>query len=310
MELRQLRYLVAVAEEANFTRAAARLHVAQPGVSAQIRQLERELGQPLLDRSGRRVTLTETGEAVLPHARAALAAVDGVRQTADEFAGLLRGRVRLGLISGAAGHAFDVVSVLAGFHERHPCVEIALTEDTSERMLGALRRGELDIAAVGLTDEAPPPGVSFRLVVDEPLVAAAAPGDPVFDRAVGGALPLTALEGRRLIGLPRGTGLRAVLERACTRAGFRPDIAFEAASPGLVTQLAARGLGVAVVPALPDAVAAEAGLWTRELAEPPLRGRVALAWRADGSPGPAVRILLERLHTALTRVAPDPSRSP
>ncbi|KOG56021.1 LysR family transcriptional regulator, partial [Streptomyces varsoviensis] len=79
MELRQLEYLVAVVEEASFTKAAARLHVAQPGVSAQVRQLERELGQSLLDRSGRTVRPTEAGAAVLPYARAALAAVDGAR---------------------------------------------------------------------------------------------------------------------------------------------------------------------------------------------------------------------------------------
>src|SRR4051794_28697342 len=107
MDIRQLRYFVTVAEEANFTRAAARLHLAQPGVSAQVRQLEKELGHPLLDRSGRSVTLTEVGEAVLPYARAALSAVEGVRQTADEFTGLLRGQVTLGLVSGAAAAAHE-----------------------------------------------------------------------------------------------------------------------------------------------------------------------------------------------------------
>ncbi|GAA1926140.1 hypothetical protein GCM10009837_59490 [Streptomyces durmitorensis] len=147
MELRQLQYFVAVAEEANFTRAAERLHLAQPGVSAQVRQLEKELGQRLLDRSGRSVTLTEVGEAVLPLARAALAAVEGVRHTAEEFTGLLRGQIALGLVSGAATHEFDVVSVLADFHDDHPDVEIALTEDSSDRMLAAVRAGELDIAS-------------------------------------------------------------------------------------------------------------------------------------------------------------------
>src|SRR4030081_1171298 len=92
MEMHQLAYLVAVAEEANFTRAARRLHVAQPGVSAQIARLERELGQQLFDRSGRTVRLTEVGAAVLPYARAALGAVAGARLAVDELAGLGRGR--------------------------------------------------------------------------------------------------------------------------------------------------------------------------------------------------------------------------
>src|SRR5437870_13296968 len=112
MELRQLEYFVAVAEEASFTRAAARVHVAQPGVSAPIRRLARELGQQLLDRSGRTVSLTETGAAVLGHARAALEAVAGARLVADELAGLVRGHVRIGMVT--ACPSVDLVGVLAG----------------------------------------------------------------------------------------------------------------------------------------------------------------------------------------------------
>ncbi|MFJ7724033.1 LysR family transcriptional regulator, partial [Rhodococcus erythropolis] len=91
MELRQLEYFVTVVEEANFTRAAERLHVAQPGVSAQVKRLERELGQELLDRSGRTVRLTDAGRAVLPHAYAALAAVQSTRDAVDALNGLVRG---------------------------------------------------------------------------------------------------------------------------------------------------------------------------------------------------------------------------
>ena len=93
MELRQLEYFVAVADEANFTRAAAALHVTQPGVSAQIRRLERELGQDLLDRAARTVSLTEAGAAALPYARAALAAAAGVQLAVDQLTGLLRGHL-------------------------------------------------------------------------------------------------------------------------------------------------------------------------------------------------------------------------
>src|SRR4051794_8261081 len=113
MELHQLAYLVAVAEEASFTRAAARLRVAQPGVSAQVRKLERELGQDLLDRSGREVRLTPAGAAVLPYARAALAAVEGARRTAAELSGLARGRVAIGTVT---SHDVDLATVLADFH--------------------------------------------------------------------------------------------------------------------------------------------------------------------------------------------------
>ncbi|MEU6328252.1 LysR family transcriptional regulator [Streptomyces sp. NPDC047049] len=300
MELRQLQYFVAVVEEAGFTRAAARLHLAQPGVSAQIRQLERELGQPLLDRSGRTVTTTEVGRAVLAHARAALAAVDEIRQTVDEFSGLLRGRVRVGLVSGAGTRRFDLASLLADFHDAHPQVEISLTEETAERMLAALLGGALDIAVTGLADERPPAGLSYQLVIDDPLVAAVAPGDPLLAAHAGRtSVPLAALRERPLISLPRGTGLRGVLERACAQAGFRPRIAFEASVLPVLARLAARGLGVAVLPALPAHEASAAGLRTLEITGPRLRGRVALVWRTEGPAGPAARALLGRLRTAL-----------
>ncbi|MEV0373229.1 LysR substrate-binding domain-containing protein [Streptomyces sp. NPDC050636] len=252
MELRQLRYFVSVVEEGSFTRAAARLHLAQPGLSAQIRQLEKELGQPLLDRSGRSVTPTEVGRAVLPYARAALAAADAVRQTVDAYTGLLRGRVTLGLVSGATGHAFDIAAFLADFHDAHPAMDVALTEDTTERMQAALLTGELDIALLGLTEEAPPPGLAFQTVIDVPLVAAVAPGDPLLDRVDRTSVPLADLSDRPLICLPRGTGVREVFERGCTQAGFRPRVAFEAAAPQVLAKLAARGLGVAVLPAGED----------------------------------------------------------
>ncbi|MEU6300126.1 LysR family transcriptional regulator [Streptomyces erythrochromogenes] len=299
MELRQLRYLVVVVDEGGFTRAAARLHLAQPGLSAQIRQLEKELGQALLDRSGRSVTPTEVGRAVLPYARAALAAADAVRQTVDEHTGLLRGKVTLGLVSGATGHAFDVAALLADFHAAHPALEIALTEDTSERMQAALLAGEIDIALLGPTTEETPPGLSYRTVIDAPLGAAVAPGDPLLDPAGRAAVPLAELRGRPLICLPRGTGVRAALERGCARAGFRPRVAFEAASPPVLAQLAARGLGVAVLPLGEEGSGGDGGLRALRLVGDGLRARIVLARPAAGPADPAARALLQRLDDAL-----------
>src|SRR4051812_26995647 len=117
MELRQLEYFVAVAEEASFTRASERGLVAQSGVSAQVRRLERELGVELLERGARRVTVTDAGAAVLPFARDALAAVAGVRSAVDELTGLVRGRVRIGMVT--AGPAVLLTEHLAGFHAQH-----------------------------------------------------------------------------------------------------------------------------------------------------------------------------------------------
>jgi len=146
MEIHQLQYFVAVAEEASFTRAAARVHVAQPGVSAQVRRLEAELGQQLLDRSGRSVTLTEVGAAVLPFARAALDALDGARLAVDQLAGLVRGQVAVGMVSGCA--LPSLAELLADFHGRYPGVTIALAEDGSDRLVEQLLDGTLDLAEV------------------------------------------------------------------------------------------------------------------------------------------------------------------
>ncbi|MBF6134432.1 LysR family transcriptional regulator [Nocardia otitidiscaviarum] len=295
MELRQLRYFVTVAEEANFTRAAARLHLAQPGLSAQIRQLERELGQQLLDRSGRTVTLTPVGAAVLPLARAALAATERITHTVDEFTGLLRGQVRVGMISGAATDEFDAAGVLAAFHRDHPQVGISLTEDTSDRMLAALGRGELDLAIIGDSGAELDPAVATETVLDTAIVAAVAADDARF----GPALTLAELCRHQLIALPRGTGIRGVLERACAAAGLTPDIAFEAAAPPLLMRLAAYGLGVAVVPEPTETEAAAMGVRTLPLT-PALRGRLILTWRTDRPLAPAAKVLLGQLRIALT----------
>ena len=174
MELRQLAYFVAVAEEASFTRASARVHVAQPGVSAQVRRLERELGHELLDRSGRTVTLTEVGAAVLPRARAALDEVAGIRLVVDELSGLVRGHVAVGTVT---SHDVRLADLLADFHHEYPGVEITLTEEGSGDLLDGVRDGRLDLVIAALAGD-PPSGVAVHALADEALFAAVAPGDP------------------------------------------------------------------------------------------------------------------------------------
>jgi DNA-binding transcriptional LysR family regulator len=285
MELRQLEYFVAVVDEGGFTRAAERLHVAQPGVSAQIRRLERELGQELLDRAGG-VRPTAAGAAVLPHARAALAAVASVRQAVDEVAGLLRGHAAMGVVT--SYDAPDVPALLAAFHRRHPGVEITLTEGRSEDLVAALREGTLDLALVSLPAEGLS-GLQTRTVTDEAFVAAVAHTDALARRTT---LPVPALRELALICLPHGTGLRSRLEAACAGHGFRPRVAFEAGDPGTLAALAARGLGVAI---LPESLvrARSRDLHAITLTQPALRGALVLAWREGGAPSPAGRALVE-----------------
>jgi DNA-binding transcriptional LysR family regulator len=296
MELRQLRYLVAVADEGSFTRAAAKAHVAQPGVSAQIRGLERELGQALLDRSGGAVRVTEAGAAVLPYARAVLAAVAGIRDTVNALAGLVRGHVTVGIVGSIASPGLDLPGLLAGFHHSHPGVEITLSEAGSQGLADGLRAGRLDVALLAL-GAAELPGIAAEVVVDEPLVVAVDPADPLARRK---AVSLDALRDRVLVSLPRGTGLRSYLDDACLSMGFQPRIGFEAGDPNMVARLAGRGLGVAL---LPESVTrAHPGLVRAiPLTRPALRGRIALAWRAEAPASPAARAFIDHARARLTR---------
>ncbi|HEU5385005.1 MAG TPA: LysR family transcriptional regulator [Streptosporangiaceae bacterium] len=288
MELHQLEYFVAVAEEASFTRAAARVHVAQPGVSAQVRRLESELGQRLLDRSGRTVRLTEAGAAVLPFARAALDAVASARLAVDELAGLVRGQVTIGMVSGCALPV--MAELLAGFHKQYPGVAISLAEDNSDRLVEMLGDGRLDLALIGVAGE-PANGVDGVVLIDEELVAAVAPGHPL---ASATTVTVNALRDVPLVSLPRGTGVRAALDAACAAAGFAPRIVFEASALPMVVTMAAQGLGLAVVPEsvtnMPPAQAAPVIVPIT----PEARSRLELAWPETPPANPAARVLIQQ----------------
>jgi DNA-binding transcriptional LysR family regulator len=295
MELRQLEYFVTVAEEANFTRAAERLHISQSGVSAQVRQLERELGQALLDRSGRSVRLTEVGQAVLPLAQAALDAMQSVRLTVDELAGLVRGHVTVGMVSGCALPV--LADLLAGYHDRYPGVSIALTEGGSDRLVELLREGRLDLALIGSAGAATP-GLEVAVLADEPLVAAVSIADPL---AASASITLDALRELPLVSLPRGTGVRSALDAACADAGFELRVVLEASALSMVAQLAGLGLGVAVLPA---SVAASGSppLHILEIRPQP-RSRLELAWNGATSANPAARVLVEHARRCVRRLA-------
>ena len=299
MELRQLEYFVAVAEEASFTKAAARVHVAQPGVSAQIRRLERELGELLFDRSERTVRLTAAGAVLLPHARSALGAVANGRLALDELAGLVRGSVAVGMVTSCASVEF--AGLLAGFHRDHPGIEISLSEGTSDHLLDGIVSGTLDLAWVGLVGP-PPAGIASHIIADEALVAAVSRFHPLASKS---SIRLAELADRPLISLPRGTGLRTCLDNACASAGFAPRVALEASALGLVAQLAQQGLGIAI---LPESVAADSPeLHALTVARPALRSRIELAWRGDGGSSPAARALVLHARAVLAHAAERPS---
>ena len=290
MELRQLEYLIAVAEEANFTRAAQRVHISQSGVSAQIRQLEHELGATLIDRSSRTARLTDAGAAALPHARAALAASAGLRQAVDEVNGLIRGRLVVGMVTACT--VTGLFDALASFHDAHPGVAVTLVEEDSAALAGRVRAGTADLALVGVAG-GPPPDLESLVIVSEGLAAAVPSGHPLL--AGRGPAKLADLTGYPIVCMPAGTGVRAVLDQACAARGVRLDIALEASAPGTVADLAARGLGVAV---LSETMAgAYAGrLRSVQLDDIGIPALLAVVWKPG--PGPAVRELVRHCRQA------------
>ena len=292
MEMHQLAYLVAVADEGSFTRAAEKLLVSQPGVSAQIRRLERELGEQLLDRSDRMVRPTAVGAAVLPYARAALAAVDGARIAVSELTGLLRGRAAVGTVTSPN---IDMAGLLAAFHELHPMVEIALSTGDTDRLAAELMSGQLDVAILSIGATAPD-GLHVQVIVDQPIVAAVGHQHELASRAV---VTLADLAGQPLISLARGSGIRARLDEALAAAGLAPHVAFEASSPEVVADLAAHGLGVAFLPG-PFAEFRKDRLAVLHIDPPEMRGRLVLAWRASGPASPAGRALVSHVRTGLS----------
>ena len=293
MELRQLEYLVAVVEEANFTHAANRLHVAQPGVSAQIRHLERELGHTLLDRSTRAVRPTDAGAAILPHARAALHAVANVHVALDQLDGLLRGHVSVGTV--ATGGPIDLPDRLAAFHRDHPGIEITLTEDTSQRLIDNLTGGRLDLALIGLAATTPD-GLAIEVVTAQRLAAIVGHQHPLARRRT---VKLADLADEPLITLPAGSGIRAALDAGFATAGLQPRIAFEAGDPAVLTRLAGQGLGIAILPTAENAVTRADDLREITITHPPMRARLALAWKPDPPAAPATTALIQHITQAI-----------
>ncbi|MEV4799156.1 LysR family transcriptional regulator [Nonomuraea sp. NPDC049421] len=290
MELRQLEYFVAVAEERNFTRAAERVHISQSGVSAQIRQLERELGADLFDRSGRTATLTVAGKAALEHARATLAAAAAVGQAVGEVTHLIKGRLVVGMVNGCT--ITPLFDALAAFHRAHPGVEISLLEGDSDALAESVRAGSVDLALVGTAAATAPEGLSEMTIISERLVAAVPPAHPL---AEPGQVTLADVAAYPVVCMPPGTGLRQAFDRACAAGGCRPAIAFQAGASDAIATLAERGLGVGILSESMAAVYADR-LTARVIDDSQETARLALTWKTPY--GPAVRAFLTHARRA------------
>ncbi|MEY9930813.1 DNA-binding transcriptional LysR family regulator [Catenulispora sp. GP43] len=287
MEHRHLEYFVAVAEELSFTRAAARLHVVQSGVSASIKALERELGIQLLDRTPQRVALTDAGTALLPKARAALDAVRAAQDAVDEVRGGVRGSLTIGTLISVT--LVNLPSLLGRFHAEHPDVSVRLrvSPSGSAGLAKGVQDGELDVAFLLLPTGSPPPGLTVRELAAVRLAAVVRPDHPI---ASQDSVSLTRLASEPFIDSPVGYGNRTAADRAFAAAGLERHVALETTDIGAAAQYIRHGFGVAL---LPDFVAPAApDLRTLSVSDHPLTQTLSIATAAARQPSAAVRALL------------------
>ena len=285
MELRQLAYFVAVAEERNFTRAAQRIPIAQPAISQQIHRLESELSEALFVRDRRGTRLTPAGEVLLPHARATLASAENAREAVTALSGLLTGRLAFGFVQPLPNRR--LAGLLGAFHRQHPGIELRLIEDETDALLTGLATGELDAALIGLGRyDRLPPGVASRLVAREPVVVTVHPEHPLSGR---GSVALQALRDEPMVTLTASSKQRSNLEAACRAAGFAPRIVAETSDLGVTIELIQQQIGIAVLPQ--SAVEGVANVTQLGVTRPNLDRRILLVWRLSNIP-PAARAFL------------------
>jgi len=292
MELRQLRYLDAVARHRSFTQAALDLHIAQSALSQQVGRLERELGVELLRRTTRRVEVTEAGELVLTRARRVLAEADGVRADLDAFQGLARGTLRLGGVPPVG--PVHIATLIADFTRAHPGVAVTVREDAAFTLLGQLRDGRLDLV-MALVDADALDGLEGVRLFDEELVVIAPLNHPL---ARAKRVRVERLADEALVTHGAGSAVRDAL-LALVPSG---RVVAEANELETVRELTARGLGVTLMPR--STVASHSD----RLAIRPLSPRralpVSLVWRAGERPTPATQAFREHV---LSTMRPEDS---
>ncbi len=275
MELRHLRYFIAVAEELHFGRAADRLHIAQPPLSLQIRQLEEEIGARLFERNKRRVALTAAGEVFLREALKTMAQIEEAVSQAQRASRGEVGQLVIGFIQSAAINVLP--GILQTFRDRFPEVDIKLREATPTQVHNDLVDEQIHIGFLR------PPinhdALECETVLNEPLLAALPQAHPLARQK---KLALKSLSNERFILFPRAAspGFYDQLVSVCREAGFSPVIGQEAVQMQTILGLVAGGMGVALIPASIRSLRSD-GVIYRELRELTAQAEMVVAWRRD-----------------------------
>jgi DNA-binding transcriptional LysR family regulator len=300
MEIRHLRYFLAVARHRHFTQAAEELFIAQSALSQQIRALEEDLGVALFERTSRHVALTPAGEEFLVYVERILGEIEQARAAVQVFAGGTRGRICIGMLASLG--SYRLPALLERFHQSYPGIEVVLREDATEQLVEQVRIGQLDLAfthAVGkhFPRNLPDTQLASKIVVTENVVLVAAPHHPLASRA---SISPAELSQEPFLFFKSGSGLRYILSHVSQTGNFTPHVLFESGDIGTLRALASEGLGIA---ALPVSIVESPG---REVAilhldPPPLPRTVMIVWQKQSTRKAAAQIFLNFLDDDLNR---------
>ena len=301
MNLRDLRYLVALAEQRHFGRAAEACHVSQPTLSTQIKKLEDELGVALVERAPRQVMLTAAGHDIAARARRVLAEVDQMRETARRTADPEAGSIRLGLFPTLGPYLLP--HVVPALRRRFPRLELLLVEEKTETLLAMLREGRLDAAVLALPLHED--WLETELLFEEPFLLAVPSGHPLAGRT---QLRMADLASQHLLLLEDGHCLRDQALEVCTLAGAGEKEGFRATSLETLRQMVAAGVGLTLLPMLavkPPVPLSEA-ITLLPFREPAPSRQLALVWRRSS----AMAAFLRELAVTLRDLPADLLRPP
>jgi DNA-binding transcriptional LysR family regulator len=244
MEFRHLQHFIALAQEGSFTRAARKVNIVQSGLSNSIKELEEELGTRLVERTTRKVSITETGMLFLPHARATLASLEGAVQAVRSQDGVVRGQLRLGTMQSLDPY-LELAPLLKRFRSAFPMVDVSVRVLFGDTVPGLLRSGEIDLSFNAIIDKDQWPGIQLIPYMQDRLVAVCPSDHPLASRS---SVTIETLSNEIFVDLTRDRPLRRLIDKVFAQHHLKRTTAFEVSEIRIAMQFVANGLGVAIVP--------------------------------------------------------------
>lgn len=266
MEFRLLQYVIQIAAERNFSRAAEKLHIAQPSLSQQLSKLEKELGVLLFKRSTNSVELTHAGSVFVEKAQRIVDMTEQLRREMEDIAELRKGRIVVGSLPMTGSHVLP--HVLTAFRAAYPEIELALVEETTSQLEQLTAAGGTDVSLLSLP--LVEPSLAYEPIIEEEIYLAVPPEHRLAAHAGAAPVSIAELRDEPFVLLKKGQGFRAIAFGLCEQAGFSPRTAFESSNIETVQSLVAAGMGVAFVPQM--------------IARSPVNGHAPVYVRLEGAP--------------------------